>query len=126
MFCIFDPELLTESSFWLCDSVRAPRVRGPNKEVGLRHVCQAGAKQEYRHHSKYLNTPWASQVAQWERQWRYQWRRGLDPWVRKIPWRREWQPTPVFLPGEPHGQKNLVGYSPWSWKESDMTEHAHQ
>ena len=39
---------------------------------------------------------------------------GSDPWVRKIPWRREWQPTPVFLPGKVHGQRSLVGYSPWS------------
>ena len=37
----------------------------------------------------------------------------FDPWVRKIPWRREWLPTPVFLPGEFHGQKGLAGYSPW-------------
>ena len=44
-----------------------------------------------------------------------QWRRwGLDPWVRKIPWRRKRQPTPVFLPGKSHGQKGLGGYSPWS------------
>ena len=35
-----------------------------------------------------------------------------ESWVRKIPWRREWQPTPVFLPGESHGQRSLVGYSP--------------
>ena len=49
-------------------------------------------------------------------------RHGFDPWVRKILWKREWQPTPVFLPGEFHGQKNLVGYSPWGGKESDMTE----
>ena len=47
---------------------------------------------------------------------------GFDPWVRKIPWRREWQPTPVVLPGESHGQRNLVGYSPWGHKESDTTE----
>ena len=39
-------------------------------------------------------------------------RYGFDPWVRKIPWRRTWQPTPVFLPGESHGQRKLVGYSP--------------
>ena len=39
---------------------------------------------------------------------------GLDPWVGKIPWRRKWQCTPVFLPGESHGQTSLVGYSPWS------------
>ena len=37
----------------------------------------------------------------------------FDSWVRKIPWRREWQPTPVFLPGECHGQKSLVDYSSW-------------
>ena len=37
-------------------------------------------------------------------------------------WRREWQPTPVFLPGELHGQRRLVGYSPWGCKESDMTK----
>ena len=36
---------------------------------------------------------------------------GFDPWVRKIPWRRAWQPTPVFLPGESRGQRSLVGYS---------------
>ena len=37
---------------------------------------------------------------------------GFDPWVRKIPWRRTWKPTPVFFLGEPHGQKSLEGYSP--------------
>ena len=42
--------------------------------------------------------------------------------VRKIPWSREWRPTPVFLPGESYGQRSLVGYSPWGCKESDMTE----
>ena len=46
----------------------------------------------------------------------------FDHWVRKIPWRRKWQPTPVFLPGKFHGWRNLIGYSPWSHKESDMTE----
>ena len=42
--------------------------------------------------------------------------------VRKIPWRTEWLPTAVFLPGKSHGQRSLVGYSPWVTKESDMTE----
>ena len=46
----------------------------------------------------------------------------FDPWVVKIPWRRAWQPTRVFLPGESHGQRSLVGYSPWGCKVSDMTE----
>ena len=49
----------------------------------------------------------------------------FDPWVMKIHWRRKWQPTPVFLPGESHGQRSLVGYSPWSRKESDTTERLH-
>ena len=47
---------------------------------------------------------------------------GFDPWVGKIPWRRAWQPTPVFLPGESHGQRSLAGYSPQGRKESDTTE----
>ena len=50
------------------------------------------------------------------------WRPGFDPWVGKIPWRREGLPTPVFLPGEFHGQRILEGYSPWNHKESDMTK----
>ena len=49
-------------------------------------------------------------------------RPGFDPWVRKIPRRRKWQPTSVFLPGESHGRRSLVGYSPWGLKESDTTE----
>ena len=47
-------------------------------------------------------------------------------WVRSLgwgdPWRRVWQPTPVFLPGKSHRQRSLVGYSPWGHKELDMTE----
>ena len=41
---------------------------------------------------------------------------GFDPWVRKIPWRRKWQPTPVFLPGKSCGPRNLASYSPWGRK----------
>ena len=46
----------------------------------------------------------------------------FDPWVRKILWRREWLPTPVFLPGESHEQRSLAGYHPWGHKELDRTE----
>jgi len=50
-------------------------------------------------------------------------RPGFDPWVGEIPWRRSWQqPTPRFLPGASHGQRSLVGYSPWGCKELDTTE----
>ena len=52
-------------------------------------------------------------------------RPGFDPWVRKFPWRRKWQPTPVFLPGKSHGWRSLVGYSPWGRKELDTTERLH-
>ena len=46
----------------------------------------------------------------------------FDPWVRKIPWRRNWLCTPIFLPGESQGQTSLAGQSPWGHKESDTTE----
>ena len=45
-----------------------------------------------------------------------------ETWVGKIPWRRAWQPTPVFLPGESHGQRSLAGYSLWDHNKSDTTE----
>ena len=45
----------------------------------------------------------------------------FNPWVGKISWRRKWQPTPVFLPGESRGQRSLAGYSPWGCKESETT-----
>ena len=47
----------------------------------------------------------------------------FDPWVRKISWRRKWQPTPGFLPEKSQRQKSLEGYSPWGLKESDTTKH---
>ena len=50
------------------------------------------------------------------------WRTGFDLWVGKIPWGRAWQPTPVFLPGESHGQRSLVGYNPCGCKELDIIE----
>jgi len=42
----------------------------------------------------------------------------FNPWVRKIPWRRKWQPTPVFLPGKSHRQRSLTGYSPWGHRRA--------
>ena len=47
---------------------------------------------------------------------------GFDPWVRKISWRRKWQPALVFLPGKSYEQRSLAGYSPWGRKELDRTE----
>ena len=70
---------------------------------------------------------WASQVAQWQRI-RLPMQEMQETWVpslgQKIPWRREWLPIPVFLPGKFHGQRSLKGYSPQVHKESDTTERA--
>ena len=52
-------------------------------------------------------------------------RRGLDLWVGKMPWRRKWQPTPALWPGESHGRRSLVRYSPCGRRESDTTERLH-
>ena len=56
-------------------------------------------------------------------QWRRFKRLQFNPCVGKIPWRRKWQPIPVFLPGKSHGQRSLVSYSSWGHKEPNMTEH---
>ena len=69
----------------------------------------------------YINT-WASWGLIWKRICLQYRRLRFDPEVRKIPWRREWLPTPVFWPGESHGQRSLVGYHAWCRKESDTTE----
>ena len=47
---------------------------------------------------------------------------GFSPWVGKIPWRRAWQPTPIFMPRESHRQRSPVSYSLWGCTEWDMTE----
>ena len=90
---------------------------------GLLH-CKGALYQLSYHLSTYL-TFYASQVATSGKESACQCKRykrcGFDSWVGKI-WRREWPLTPVFLPGESHGQKSLVGYSPWDHKESDRTE----
>ena len=52
-------------------------------------------------------------------------RREFDPWVGKIPWRREWQPTPIFFPGEFHEQRSLVGYSLRTWTRLKTRAHTH-
>ena len=49
-------------------------------------------------------------------------RHGFDSWVGKIPWRRKWQPTPVFLPGNFHGKRSLEGYNPWDCKELETDD----
>ena len=65
------------------------------------------------------------QIPSWLRQWRIYLQCGrprFNPWVRKIPWRRGWLSTPVFLPGELHGQRSLSGYRPLDHRALDTTE----
>ena len=52
-------------------------------------------------------------------------RHCFNPWVWKMPWRRAWQPTPVFLPGESHRQRSLAGYSPWACVHAHTHTHTH-
>ena len=73
-------------------------------------------------HPQFQPRNWILPVFWWYRN-RLQYRRpGFDPWVGKIPWRRAWQPTPVFLSGESQGHRSLAGYGPWGCKESDTTD----
>ena len=61
-------------------------------------------------HGAFLVAQWLESTCQFKR-------RGFNSWIRKIPWRRKWQPTPVFLPGKSHGQRSLAGWSPWGHKK---------
>ena len=69
-----------------------------------------------------LQYSWASLVAQLVKNPSAMRETWVLSWVGKIPWRREWQPSPVFVPGESHGWRSLVGHSPRGHKESDTTE----
>ena len=66
-------------------------------------------------------------MVQWLRiclQYRRHTRCGFDPWVRKIPWRRKWQPTPIFLPEQSHGLSTLASYSPWDLSRTQLSDWA--
>ena len=82
-------------------------------------IPQSGDKRAY---FEFLSL-WLRQLKNLPTMQETQWKRpSFDSWIRKIPWRREWQPTPVFLPGKSNGQRSLVAYSPWGCKESDRAE----
>ena len=74
---------------------------------------------------RYFKTMQNSLVAQLVKSLPAIWETRFDPWVRKIPCRRNWQLTPVFSPEKSHGWRSLAGYSPWGHKESDTTEQLH-
>ena len=82
--------------------------------------CHDTVHKEYTQYSGHHG--WNSLVAQTVKNLPAMQETGFDSSVRKILWRKEWLSTLVFLPGQFHGQRSLVGYSPWGWKESDTTE----
>ena len=107
---------------------------GPSWLIGKKQVCEASGGVNVGQPGEncgwpfqYLTglTPSASLMAQIVKRLPAMRETRFNPWVGKIPWRRKWQPTPVLLPGKSHGQRSLVGYSPWDRKESDMTERLH-
>ena len=95
-------------------------------EIKIRSRSQRFQGQNKKDLRKNVLTYWASQMELVVKipacQCRRRKRCRFNSWVRKIPWSRKWQPTPVFLPGESHGQQSLEGYSPQGGRESDTTE----
>ena len=124
-----------ETLVWLLGSGRSPGagIGHPLQYSGLENSMDRGTWQatvqrlwtqlsEFPFHYHLPLILWASLVAQTIKNLPSVQETRFAPWVGKIRWRRKRQPTPVFLPGESHGQRSLVGYSPWARKESDLTE----
>ena len=117
-FHTLEKEMATHSS------VLAWRIPGTGEPDGLPSMGSHRVRHDWSDLAAsaaavFQGLPW---WLRWERICLKYERPGFYPWIRKILWRREWQPTPVFLPGESHGQRSLSGYSPWGCKESDTTE----
>ena len=104
-----------------CPYGRGPRLTSQENQVPLE--CPIS---EVSPNSKIWSFPGEANGKEPTCQCRRHKRCGFDPWVGKIPWRRAWQPFPVFVPGESHRQRSLAGYSPWCHKESDTTEASEQ
>ena len=103
---------------------------GPRQDVGPTSSEGWGTRQNLKKKVKVKRQDWHSSGLWGHFPW---WLRGKesacqcrrhhsDPWTRKIPWRRKWQSTPVFLPGKSYGQRSLASYSPWDCKDSDTAE----
>ena len=106
LLCYLGGSAGKESAFQAGDPGLIPRLGSfPGEGIGYLYQCA-----------------WASLVAQVVKNPPAIRETRFDPWVGKIPWRRAWHPTPVFLSRESHGQRSLAAYSPWGHKESDMTE----
>ena len=111
--CLLEPSRMWELS--LCSSPKGPGFWSA-APLASRPLNSHTAHQPALPWNTYLLLPWSLRLKPR--------RPGFDTWVGKIPWRRKWQPTPVFLPGKSYGWRSLVGYSPVrsGRKESDTTE----
>ena len=94
-------------------------------EIGLWNILSGVWKKKKRHEAvDHRGFPGGTRDKEPACQCRRHKRCKFSPWIRMIPWRRAWQPTPIFLPGKSHGQRSPVGYSPGDHKELDITEAA--
>ena len=91
--------------------LKNPRDRGA-WWAAIYGIAQSQTRLKRLSSSSSILSNWASLVAQRLKSLPAMQETGFDTWVRKIPWRRKWQPTPVFLPRKSHGQRSLVGYGP--------------
>ena len=111
---------VNSESWWWTGKPGMLRFMGSQK---VRHDQET--KLNWRIHFVFIRSVCKKGLPWWLKSWRIclQYRRhGFNPWVGKIPWRREWLPTLASLPGEFHGQRSLAGYSSWDHNESDMNE----
>ena len=92
-------------------SILAWRIPWTEEPGGLQSTGVAKSRTRLSDFTFTFNFWWLSGKESACQFWRHR-RRVFDPWVGKIPWKRKWKPTPVFLPGESHGQRSLAGYNP--------------
>ena len=109
-------------SWWSVIRIQGSHCRSPGSLPGQGSLSSSSPPATYHPPQCDCTTLWASLVAQTVKNLPVMQETRFDPWVGKIPWRRKWQPIPIFLPGEFHRQRSLVGCSPWGHKESDRIE----
>ena len=112
------PGLLCPRGIWLFSPLKTKQ----NKLIGRTDLRKQETKKTYSIYSQDLGFPGGASGKEPTCQSRWRQRREFNPWGGKIPWRRAWQPTLVFMPRESHGQRSLAGCSPQGCKESDSTE----
>ena len=128
LFCIFffnmEKVFYKQKQRWISPSSYTSKQKKKKSPVILSKIINILLIYLFRHTWVHMALPSGAVVKNLPAKCRRCRRLGFDPWFGTIPGSRKWQPTPVFLPGKPLGQRSLVGYRLWSHKESDTTEHA--